>query len=298
MLIEVSVLQRFVLLLGHPVYSLTVTLFSLLLGTGLGASWSRRVPDESLPRAGAIAIASVAVIALLLVAIATPIVAWAIPFSRPVRIAISIVLLLPIGVVLGVPMPTGLRNLHQRYRPNGDQRTPGTRPRSRAPLDSRRRARSVRDRGLSTRFDSQDCRAHRIQPGRDLQLLPEQGRHLLCARGGRFPSAWRSCRRIGARTHAARSRSRDLLAHLRIQPRTAAVLRADVHGAVGAAHQPRVRALRGGADAETAGHRGYPGVHRFRRPAAIGETARGAARVDGRAAGNCGDAPLGAARSR
>src|SRR5262245_18600096 len=38
MLIEVSVLQRFVLLLGHPVYSLTVTLFSLLLGTGLGAA--------------------------------------------------------------------------------------------------------------------------------------------------------------------------------------------------------------------------------------------------------------------
>ena len=114
MLIEVSVLQRFVLLLGHPVYSLTVTLFSLLLGTGLGASWSRRVPDESLPRAGAIAIASVAAIALLLVAIATPIVAWAIPFSRAVRIAISIVLLLPIGVVLGVPMPTGLRLLSRR----------------------------------------------------------------------------------------------------------------------------------------------------------------------------------------
>ena len=38
MLIEVAILQRFVLLLGHPVYSLTVTLFSLLLGTGLGAA--------------------------------------------------------------------------------------------------------------------------------------------------------------------------------------------------------------------------------------------------------------------
>ena len=46
MLIEVSVLQRFVLLLGHPVYSLTVTLFSLLLGTGLGAAWSRRFDGE------------------------------------------------------------------------------------------------------------------------------------------------------------------------------------------------------------------------------------------------------------
>ncbi len=49
MLIEVSVLQRFVLLLGHPVYSLTVTLFSLLLGTGLGAAWSRRFDGAVAP---------------------------------------------------------------------------------------------------------------------------------------------------------------------------------------------------------------------------------------------------------
>jgi hypothetical protein len=45
MLIEVSILPRFVLLLGHPVYSLTVTLFSLLLGTGIGAAWSRRLRE-------------------------------------------------------------------------------------------------------------------------------------------------------------------------------------------------------------------------------------------------------------
>ena len=43
MLIEVALLQRFVLLLGHPVYSLTVTLFSLLLGTGIGSLLSRHV---------------------------------------------------------------------------------------------------------------------------------------------------------------------------------------------------------------------------------------------------------------
>ena len=43
MLIEVALLQRFVLLLGHPVYSLTVTLFSLLLGTGAGSVLSRRI---------------------------------------------------------------------------------------------------------------------------------------------------------------------------------------------------------------------------------------------------------------
>ena len=56
MLIEVALLQRFVLLLGHPVYSLTVTLFSLLLGTGLGSVLSRGFTTDrgpaTRPRAG------------------------------------------------------------------------------------------------------------------------------------------------------------------------------------------------------------------------------------------------------
>ncbi len=50
MLLEVALLQQFVLLLGHPVYSLTVTLFSLLLGTGIGSLLSRRTAYR--PRQG------------------------------------------------------------------------------------------------------------------------------------------------------------------------------------------------------------------------------------------------------
>lgn len=114
MLIEVSVLQRFVLLLGHPVYSLTVTLFSLLLGTGLGAAWSRRFQAEGLRRTGTIGILVVAFLALAVIGVATPVVAWAIPFSRPVRMAIAVALLVPLGVALGIPMPTGLRMLGAR----------------------------------------------------------------------------------------------------------------------------------------------------------------------------------------
>ena len=57
MLIEVAVLQRFVLLLGHPVFALTVTLFSLLLGTGLGAALSRRLAGPRLKRSTALTIA-------------------------------------------------------------------------------------------------------------------------------------------------------------------------------------------------------------------------------------------------
>src|SRR5207244_440131 len=79
MLVEVSLLQRFVLLLGHPVYSLTVTLFSLLVGTSAGAAWSRRLTDASLRRSVAIAVGVVAVLAVASVVVLTPVTTWAIP---------------------------------------------------------------------------------------------------------------------------------------------------------------------------------------------------------------------------
>jgi spermidine synthase len=112
MLIEVAVLQRFVLLLGHPVYSLTVTLFSLLLGTGIGAAVSRRFEHRSLGRTGAIAIVAIAAIAIGVIAIVTPLVTWAIPFSRSVRMLIAVATLAPMGIALGIPMPTGIRLLN------------------------------------------------------------------------------------------------------------------------------------------------------------------------------------------
>ena len=111
MLVEVSVLQRFVLLLGHPVYSLTVTLFSLLLGTGLGAAWSRRFEQAALRKTGAIGLVTVAAIALAFIVVGPPVVRWAIPFARGTRMLVAVGLLLPMGVAMGIPMPTGLRML-------------------------------------------------------------------------------------------------------------------------------------------------------------------------------------------
>src|SRR4051812_14369423 len=116
MLIEVAVLQRFVLLLGHPVYSLTVTLFSLLLGTGLGAALSRRIPERAMRRAASVALCAIVLLALLCVAAVTPLVAWAVPFERPLRIAVAVCAIVPLGMVLGLPMPAGIQLL-RRYAP-------------------------------------------------------------------------------------------------------------------------------------------------------------------------------------
>jgi hypothetical protein len=114
MLLEVSLLQRFVLLLGHPVYSLTVTLFSLLLGTGLGASGSRRFEMGTLRRIAIAALAIAAIAAVVSVVALGPILSWAIPLRRVVRIAIAVAMLVPVGVVLGVPLPAGIRLLSSR----------------------------------------------------------------------------------------------------------------------------------------------------------------------------------------
>ncbi len=91
-----------------------MTLFSLLLGTGIGAAWSRRLREERLGRSTAIMLVTIALLSLLVAALVTPLVAWAIPFSRNVRILVAVATLVPIGVALGVPMPAGLRLLAAR----------------------------------------------------------------------------------------------------------------------------------------------------------------------------------------
>jgi hypothetical protein len=111
MLLEVALLQRFVLLLGHPVYSLTVTLFSLLLGTGLGSLISRRVAQERVKRVTVLALLGVAATTLLLTVALPRVVDAAIAWPLGARILLAAAILIPIGVLLGVPLPGGMRLL-------------------------------------------------------------------------------------------------------------------------------------------------------------------------------------------
>ena len=111
MLIEVALLQRFVLLLGHPVYSLTVTLFSLLLGTGLGSVLSRRIGDSGVRRAAILACCAVALVGLLWGSVLPAIVQAAIAWPLPFRLALAVALMTPAGMVMGIPLPAGVRLL-------------------------------------------------------------------------------------------------------------------------------------------------------------------------------------------
>jgi spermidine synthase len=109
MLIEVALLQRFVLLLGHPVYSLTVTLFSVLLGTGVGSLISRRISQASLRRIIQLILLAIAGVAILGIVALPPIINAAISASHAQRIALTVLLIAPAGVLMGMPLPAGIR---------------------------------------------------------------------------------------------------------------------------------------------------------------------------------------------
>jgi hypothetical protein len=109
MLIEVALLQRFVLLLGHPVYSLTVTLFSMLLGTGIGSLMSRRIRDARLRQTTQLVLLGIALVAVLAIIALPQLIRAAITTSHAVRIGFTVLLVTPSAVLMGMPLPSGIR---------------------------------------------------------------------------------------------------------------------------------------------------------------------------------------------
>jgi hypothetical protein len=112
MLIEISQLQRLTIFLGHPAYSLSVVLFSLLVSSGLGSLSTGRVP--AVP--GAARRRLVATIVLLLAfGFLTPLIAHQFEASAtPTRIALAIAILCPVGFCMGMAFPLGMKLALQR----------------------------------------------------------------------------------------------------------------------------------------------------------------------------------------
>ena len=116
MLIEVSMLQRLIVFLGHPVYSLAVILFVLLLAGGIGSFVSGRLGDEALQRRGLPLLGLLAGVLALAGLLIGPMLTMFAPAQTPVRIAASAALLAVMGFFLGMAFPLGMR-LATRLRP-------------------------------------------------------------------------------------------------------------------------------------------------------------------------------------
>jgi spermidine synthase len=113
--IEISLMQKLTLFLGHPLYSITVTLFAVLVFTGLGSLVSGRWFHSPGRRAWFVPI-SLAILIALIILFSHHIVAGFVGLSLPWRIAISVGILAPIALVLGIPFAYGIR-LVNRFNP-------------------------------------------------------------------------------------------------------------------------------------------------------------------------------------
>lgn len=109
MVIEIALLQRFTLFLGHPSYSLVVILFSLLLSTAAGAYFSSRFAETRLGKVMFVSGLSLSVLSCVS-GFAFPHVLSAL-ISLPIaaRIAVTIVLVAPSGVLMGAMIPSMIR---------------------------------------------------------------------------------------------------------------------------------------------------------------------------------------------
>jgi hypothetical protein len=106
-LVEIALIQRFVLFLGHPTYALTVVVFLMLLASGVGSLVAKR----SLGRSERVWLPLLGVAAVVLGYV------WLLPIvlgnlvGEPflIKLLLSALLIVPLGFLMGMPFPTGLR---------------------------------------------------------------------------------------------------------------------------------------------------------------------------------------------
>jgi hypothetical protein len=106
LLVEIPLVQHYILLVGRPTTALAVVLFALLLAAGVGSVVSHRMPWR--PTAVALALAAVAYL---------PMVRWmtalVLPAPPAIRMVVGAVALVPIGFLMGIMFPKGLARLER-----------------------------------------------------------------------------------------------------------------------------------------------------------------------------------------
>lgn len=109
-LIELALLQKLILLMGNPTMTFALLLFTLLISSGSGSLISTRIAKNNMKNL-IFVIGGIAALGILYVLFLPPIIYSTIAESIEIKAAVSIVILAPIGFLMGMPLPTGMRLL-------------------------------------------------------------------------------------------------------------------------------------------------------------------------------------------
>lgn len=110
-LVEITLIQRFVLFLGHPTYALTVVIFLMLLASGAGSLTARRLTAGTRALKPVLIVIVITVVAYL--GLLPSVLRSLIGLDFAVKLLVSGALIVPLGFAMGMPFPTGLRLLDQ-----------------------------------------------------------------------------------------------------------------------------------------------------------------------------------------
>jgi predicted membrane-bound spermidine synthase len=108
---EVALVQKCILFLGHPTYSLAVVLFALLLFSGIGSRLSGRFAPEGLRGRLVMVLAVVTLLVAATSVALSPLFDALVHLDRTWRIAIAVTALAPLGLAMGMPLPSAVRLL-------------------------------------------------------------------------------------------------------------------------------------------------------------------------------------------
>lgn len=109
LLIEVSQLQRLSIFLGNPTYALSVVLFSVLLFSGIGSMATERLVHTNRPVSFVVPLLVLLALVVAFGFLTPGIVRHFASATTPVRIAVSVALLAPLSLGLGMPFVIGMR---------------------------------------------------------------------------------------------------------------------------------------------------------------------------------------------
>jgi hypothetical protein len=107
LLVEIPLIQLYILLVGHPTTAFALVLFAVLFASGIGAMASTRIPWV----AGAAVLTVVAMAYPFLIRSFTPVV---LPAPLAVRVVAGAVAIAPLGFLMGIMFPHGISHLRRR----------------------------------------------------------------------------------------------------------------------------------------------------------------------------------------
>jgi hypothetical protein len=111
MLVEISLLQKFILFFGEPVMSIAVLLSSILLGAGLGSFFSNRIALEKTWIVIARSLLCLCIVLILYVVFLPGFLQALLNLQLWKRLIVAFAMLLPLGFIMGIPFPLAIRSL-------------------------------------------------------------------------------------------------------------------------------------------------------------------------------------------